>query len=87
MMRVKITQIREGLHPSEVVISVNGVEGTERLIVSRRSVSDDTIAVGYPIKNDGENYLVELPRETTTGAWRIWVSKDKLVPEKEGVAA
>ena len=84
MMRVKVERVREGLHPSEVVVAVATADGIERLIVDRRSLEGDAIAIGYPVGQDGDLLLVELPRETQTGLWRVWVRKELVT---EGRAA
>ncbi len=87
-MRVKVDEVGKGLHPSEVVVQIQTAEGQpERLVVDRRSIVDGTIEVGYPIRRDNGYYLIELPRETIGGSWRVWVSKDILAGEAlEGAA-
>ena len=82
MMRLLVEEEREGLHPNEAVVSVRSAEGKEHLVVSRRSIRDRSIQVGWPLGERGELVLVELPRETQTGAWRVWVNKDQLVEEE-----
>lgn len=73
-MRVKVQKVGRGSHPSEVMVSVRTVEGEERLVVHKRSLHDDsTLEIGYPINEENSNYLVELPRETLKGEWRVWV--------------
>lgn len=85
-MRVKVEQVGNGLHPSEVVVSVRTNEGAERLVVDRRSLSsNNSLEVGYPIDSRDNLFLVELPRETTTGSWRVWVHESETV--REPVAA
>jgi hypothetical protein len=80
MLRVKVEQVREGQHPSEVVVSVTTADGgREELIVDRRSLHDGTLEVGYPVGRDRDRVLVELPRETLRGVWRVWVSATSLV--------
>jgi hypothetical protein len=76
-MRVKIQQVGRGSHPSEVMVSVNTIDGEERLVVHKRSLQEgDSLEIGYPINKDSSNYLVELPRETLKGEWRVWVPDD-----------
>ena len=75
MARIRIDTVGQGQHPSEVMVTVNTKEGTETLIVDRRSVQSDTIDVGYPIGSEGDYLLVELPRETMRGEWRVLVPK------------
>jgi hypothetical protein len=87
-MRVKVDEVGKGLHSSEVVVQIETAEGEpQRLVVDRRSIVDGTIEVGYPVRRDNGHYLIELPRETIDGSWRVWVSKDVLVGEAlEGAA-
>lgn len=72
-MNVKIKQVGKGVGPSEVVVSVDTTTGTEHLVVHSRSIIDNTLDIGYPINRDESNLLVELPRETINGSWRVWV--------------
>lgn len=79
-MKVRIRQVGTGSHPSEVMVSVDTTQGEERLVVHRRSLRDgDTLDIGYPINQSDDKYLVELPRETLSGSWRVWVPGGTLV--------
>ena len=86
MARIKVEVLGEGQHPSERMIAVTTASGErENVMVHRRSIAgDDTIDVGYPVASDGDKYLIELPRETTTGQWRVWV---KAVDVLDNIAA
>ena len=75
-MRVKVQDIKQGLHPNERIVGLATEAGAERLVVHMRSLQNDTLNVGYPIAERDDQYLVELPRETLSGAWRVWVSKN-----------
>lgn len=76
-MRVRVKEVRAGLHPQEVVVSVATNTGeSEHLVVHRRALAGGSLAIGYPISEHENNYLVELPRETTSGAWRVWVPRE-----------
>lgn len=77
-MRVKIQDEKPGLHPNEAVVGLKTTEGMERLVVHRRSISDNSLDIGYPISLGQNEYLIELPRETQSGAWRVWVEKDQV---------
>jgi hypothetical protein len=84
MMRLTVEQIGKGIHPSEMVVSIRTADGVQqRLVVSARSVQNNTIPIGWPLgeRADG-SILVELPRETQNGAWRIWVPRDQIIEEK-----
>src|ERR1700737_961115 len=60
LMRVKIQEIGKGLHPSEVVVQIQTVEGPERLVIDRRSIDNGSIDVEYPVGRSNGQYLVEL---------------------------
>lgn len=83
-MKLKVKELGEGLHHSEVVVSVHTSGGDEGLVLGKRSVDRGYIEVGYPIRKDGTSFLVELPRETSSGKWRVWVDQSQLeaVPER-----
>jgi hypothetical protein len=84
MYRVKVRTVGVGQHPSEAVVSVNTADGTqEELIVDKRSLEPssegrDSLRVGYPLKSEQGQFLIELPRETMRGSWRVWVKPDEL---------
>ena len=82
-MRVTVKEESRGIHPNEVVVSIPTKDGAERLVVHRRSIHDSALEIGYPISDEGEFYLIELPRETMRGLWRIWVPKSALEDSKE----
>jgi hypothetical protein len=86
-MRLKVEESGKSLHPSEVAIVVKTIDGQERLVVSRRSIENGTIQIGWPLGENDKAVLVELPRETQTGAWRVWVSKDQLIDTEERMRA
>jgi hypothetical protein len=86
-MRVKVREIGPGLHPSEVVVEIRTVNGPERLVVDRHSVPDWTLFVGWrPLGLKNERRLVELPSETMSGTWRVWVKRSEILPEEHDVA-
>lgn len=75
-MFVRCTLIAEGPGPSEAIISIKTAEGDEEeVVLSKRQVHSDMIDVGTPLLVEGDRLLVELPRESASGRWRIWVHK------------
>lgn len=84
MYQLRVASVRDGLHPSEVIVTLDTDQGQVNLAIDRASLTDNLIVVGYPVaKRDGQ-VLVELPRETTTdyGAYGSkrpqlgWLSRD-----------
>jgi len=86
-MRIKVRNVGAGLHPNEVIVEVNTVGGTERLVVDRRSIRSNSLSVGAPLREEKDRRLVELPRETMKGLWRVWVRSDDLSPDRAATAA
>ena len=78
-MRVKVREVGDGLHPSEAVVEIDTASGSERLTVDRKSIQNGTIFVGWrPIVEKGRQWLIELPRETMSGTWRVWVNRSHI---------
>lgn len=86
-MRVKIRSIGPGLHPNEVIVEVQTLHGAERLVVDKRAISASSVSVGAPLREDKGNRLIELPRETLNGLWRVWVKPDALARDSSARAA
>jgi hypothetical protein len=84
MMRLKVTPLGEGLHPSEMFVSVEARDGPQDLAVNPTAIqnSTSTVAVGWPVAREGAYWLVELPAQTSLGSRRVWVGKDELITEK-----
>ena len=80
-MRLQVKRVGEGPGPGEVVVSVTTASGvTEQIVVHDTGLEEDTIDVGYPLAS-GENdqRLVELPRESVSGKWRLWVPLSAMI--------
>jgi hypothetical protein len=78
-MRVRIEEVGAGQHPSERIVEVATVEGPEQLVVDQRSIKDRSLDVGFPVGQENGHLLVELPRETFRGQWRVWIDKGIVV--------
>lgn len=73
-MRVKVTKLMDGPGPNEVLVKVETDQGHfEEVIVHSAAIESDTIDIGYPLHSENDRAFVELPRETMSGSWRIWV--------------
>lgn len=80
MPRIRVENLGEGQHPSERMIAVTTADGVrETVIVDRESIDNDTIDVGYPVGGSDDRLLIELPRETTSGRWRLWVKRSDVL--------
>ena len=76
-MRLRVEHLADGPGPGEVVIAVTTASGSkEQVVVHWTAVEKDTIEIGYPIRHSKDKLLVELPRESASGRWRLWVSPE-----------
>ena len=71
-------EIEDGLIPAEKVARLTTADGRpEEVVVSTKHVSGNTLCASE-IGREGDRVLVELPRESTSGRWRIWVHQKQL---------
>lgn len=78
MYRLRVEAVRGGLHPTEVIVTVNTDQGLVNLVIDKDSLLNNFIEVGFPLARRNGHLLVELPRETTSGLWRVWVGSDSI---------
>jgi hypothetical protein len=77
MCRVKAS-IEDGLMPSEKIARIATVEGSsEEFTVSAKQVKGDTVEAACIGKQNG-SVLLEMPRESASGKWRVWVPEDSV---------
>ena len=82
MKRVRIRILGPGFHPNELFVAVVTEDGSEeKLVVDRRSIAEESISIGYPVDYSENAYLIELPRESVRGTWRVWVPRASLTEE------
>ena len=74
-MRLQVRRVSKGPGPGEIVIEIDTASGkSEQVILHNADIEEgDTIDIGYPIHRTNGKFLVELPRESISGRWRIWV--------------
>lgn len=78
MCRVK-ARITDGPIDSErtAVIATASGHSAEVVLPASQVGEDDIVAV--EICRDADNILVQLPRETANGSWRVWVGQDQFM--------
>ena len=50
---------------------------SEEVVVSTEQIGDSRL-VAAEIGRDGDHVLVELPRESSSGRWRVWVNQNQV---------
>ena len=70
--------IVDGLMPSEKIAIIQSADGnTEEVAVSMQSFTGNKL-VAFIIDRHEGRVLVELPRETVSGRWRMWVNQSAI---------
>jgi hypothetical protein len=81
MLRIDVDQVDEGLHPSEKVVTFQTADGEREEIAVDQSFVDGLSLSVYPIERVSDRLLVELPRETARGQWRVWISNSAVLEQ------
>ena len=83
-MQIKCKHLMDGPGPSEAIVSIVTADGQqEEVVVYTGLLRDGYLEVGPVLGNrDGET-LVELPRESASGRWRVWVPETEVVEDRE----
>jgi hypothetical protein len=77
MCRVEC-EVRDGLIDGQLVGVITAADGSTEEVFAAASLFDDrTLRVSF-VTETADRALVELPQESTSGAWRVWVSLDHL---------
>ncbi len=79
MLVMKCDVLATGPGPSEKVVGIETITGREEIVLhSSAMVKQDQFEVGI-VGYEGDRALVELPRESASGRWRVWVSRASLL--------
>jgi hypothetical protein len=79
-MRLRVVKIEPGMHPSEQLVTISTSSGNEQLIVDKNLLdfNNNSLLVSHPLAEQKNTKLIELPRETMRGFWRVWVEESNL---------
>ena len=70
--------ITDGLMPSERISQIETADGkSEAVAVSSENIQGNRL-LAFEIGRREGRVLVELPRESTSGRWRIWVKESAI---------
>lgn len=78
-MTAKVScRVSEGLMPKERIAQIETADGRAEIVpVSSQNIEGNKL-VAFEIGRRGGNVLVELPRESLSGRWRIWVKESAI---------
>jgi hypothetical protein len=71
-------EVKDGLIPGEKVVSIQRADGRlEEVTVSVRNMNGNRLEASEIGRNESR-VLVELPRESASGRWRVWVKESSV---------
>jgi hypothetical protein len=71
--------ISEGLMPNERIAQIETADGKSEVVaVSHRNIENNNKLMAFEIERSHGRVLVELPRESASGRWRIWVKESAI---------
>lgn len=73
MIQVRCEVVLNGPGPNESIVKVQRVDGNwEEVVVTNRSIEHGFLRARRVDSSNG-NVLIELPQESASGNWRLWV--------------
>ena len=69
--------VHGGLIASEKIVEIKTVEGSEEVPVPTKQIHGNHLEAPIVGRN-GQRFLIELPRESSSGRWRIWVNRSQI---------
>ena len=78
-MRIKCQRLMDGPGPSEAIVSVHTTQGEEEVVVYTGLLTNGYLDVGPRLSSQPDRVLVELPRESASGRWRVWIPASEVV--------
>ncbi len=80
MNRVK-AKILRGSTRSERIAYITTAEGARAEVLLSAAQTGSNHILAAEVAEDNNNVLIELPQETSSGYWRVWVNKNQILPE------
>jgi hypothetical protein len=78
--RIRIRKVMDGPGPPETIVAIETKGGLdEEVILPKDLVKNETIEVGS-VGQQENSVLIELPHESASGNWRLWVNSTNIVP-------
>lgn len=82
MTKVKFETISEGRIGSERVVRLLTFDGIEEEVIVAPEQSDGDCVLLPVVAEEPDRMLFELPQESASGRWRLWISREKVTIPK-----
>jgi len=76
--KLRCSVLGYGPGPSETIVEIATTEGRVEVVVDDSLVHDCYLLIRRVLDHRRNKSLVELPRESATGRWRVWVEDSAL---------
>jgi H+/gluconate symporter-like permease len=80
MSRVKAKIVRGAIGSERVAYITTAGGVSAEVILSATQTGSNHVLVAE-VARDNNNVLIELPQETSSGDWRVWINKNQILPE------
>ncbi len=80
MNRVK-ARIERGPIRSERIAYITTAGGVRAEVLLSATQTGSNHVFAAEVARDNNNVLIELPQETSSGDWRVWVNKNQILSE------
>jgi hypothetical protein len=77
LSKVKAEKVSKGMIPSERFVLIRTAEGYDEEVPAHESQVVKGHLLVSVIHSEKDKILVELPRESSSGCWRVWVPRDR----------
>lgn len=78
MCRVK-AKIKNGAIQSERIAYIKTAGGEHAEVLLNAAQTGNNHIVAAEVGRDNNNVLIELPQETSSGYWRVWINKNQIL--------
>lgn len=78
MSKVKFEHISDGRIESERIVRLMTADGIEEEVIVAPEQTEGDYLLLPAIAEERERVLFELPRESSSGRWRLWISREKV---------
>jgi hypothetical protein len=78
MSRVKARIVR-GTNGSECIAYITTAGGISAEVLLSAAQTGSNHVLAAEVARDKNNVLIELPQETSSGDWRVWVNKNQIL--------
>lgn len=76
--KLRCAILGHGPGPSETIVEIVTTDGRVEVVVDESLVHDRQLLIRRVLDRRRNKSLVELPRESATGRWRVWVEDSAL---------